>query len=99
MIDAATADRPKRGRPSAVLAEDKAARGQALIGIPTIAAFVRILADDPDIPATRVARWLERGHLPAAKIGALWVAWKPTIRAHFSTATNMKAANGREAAE
>jgi hypothetical protein len=96
MIDIATDDRRKRGRPSAALAEDKAARGQALIGITAIAAFIRTLTGDPSIPDTRVARWLERGHVPAGKVGALWTGWKPALRAHFATPTNLGAGNGRQ---
>lgn len=82
---------PRRGRPRLTEAADKAAVGNALIGVEEITNFLRVLTGNPSLPVTRVNAWLAKGALPGSKLGPIWTAWKPALVAHFATPTNMRA--------
>jgi hypothetical protein len=55
--------------------------GDLLKGVPQIAEFI-------DESERRTYYLLERGYLPAGKMGATWIASKQALRAHFSRITH-----------
>ena len=65
------------------------AAGEVLRGADQIAAYLRILMDDPNISDRTARRWLLERKIPNnGKLGRDWISTKTLLRRHFTDGGN-----------
>jgi hypothetical protein len=53
---------------------------------------VKAIADEIGRPERQTYYGLEKGHIPAGKVGEIWVAYRSVLRAHFRELTTRQPA-------